>query len=345
MINRLIFDSLPINKEKNILIYNYCFLFLLSLFCLKNNLSLDHNYTFQNIFFMKSLDQARETLLKLYQKGHTQRVIELLLSLNLNISIQTLVNQIAAEQSQLNKKKIGGTISPSEADASQNRINERLIHLINENEAIYTISPERKKPFIKKKTLLIIGLMSSLLFISYLIISLQLTIYIEDEKGNVILENNGELVVNFGNDRRTAMIGEDGRTNFGEIPIKFLWSKIKIGFDVQGYQIVDKKNEFIFKGKPIHLVVSRDNSLGIIEGQVKYQNEFVADALVLINNDTTVLTDKLGIFKIILPPHMRVNSLEEKYNLTITKDGYISKLAKYYPTASTWEVFLTKKEL
>ena len=63
--------------------------------------------------------------------------------------------------------------------------------------------------------------------------SLQLTVYVHGQYGkqHIVLENIGKLIVDFDNDRRTAMIGESGRTNFGEIPEKFNNQKIGVGLE------------------------------------------------------------------------------------------------------------------
>lgn len=112
--------------------------------------------------------------------------------------------------------------------------------------------------------------------------TLQLTVLVSDAEGRVVLENEGELVVDFGNDRRTAMIGEKGRTNFGEIPAIFKGSIIRIGFNVKKYKIIDGKNIFKFTGNPINLFVQKiekssaiikidekSNDLSILEQQLK----------------------------------------------------------------------------
>jgi len=119
--------------------------------------------------------------------------------------------------------------------------------------------------------------------------TLQLTVLVSDTEGRVVLENEGELVVDFGNDRRTAMIGEKGRTNFGEIPVIFKDSIIRIGFDIEGYKIIDGKNTFKFTGNPIDLIVQ------------KTKEPLVKDTKVIKTNDFSTFKKQLKI-------------LEEEYN-------------------------------
>ena len=176
--------------------------------------------------------------------------------------------------------------------------------------------------------------------------SLQLTVYVHGQKGkqHIVLENTGKLVVDFDNDRRTAMIGENGRTNFGEIPKKFYNQAISFGLEAPGYELVHPNKQYKMGGKPIYLAVRKDDSLGKISGIVKNRDgsEFIKDALVMIGNDTTTTTDELGIFKITLPVKMQVKDKKSSYLLTIKKEGYQIKTEYYYPKSGDIEIRLEK---
>ncbi len=165
--------------------------------------------------------------------------------------------------------------------------------------------------------------------------SLQLTVYVHGEKNqqHIILENTGKLVVDFDNDRRTPMIGENGRTNFGEIPEKFNNREIGIGLEATDYELVYPQKTYKMDGKPIYLAVRKDAGLGRISGSVKSRDgrTFLAGALVLIGTDTSTTTDENGIFKIMLPPKMQVKDSKSYYVLTVKKDGYAAITENYYP--------------
>ena len=98
-------------------------------------------------------------------------------------------------------------------------------------------------------------------------------------------------------------------------------------------EIADRKNTFVFTGKPISITVKKDNSLGIIKGVIKSRDgqKFIQGAKVLINADTTIVTNENGIFKIVLPEKMRVKSLSESYKLTISKDGFKTVSHYFFP--------------
>jgi len=174
--------------------------------------------------------------------------------------------------------------------------------------------------------------------------SLQLTVYVHGQEGkqHIVLENTGKLVVDFDNDRRTAMIGEHGRTNFGEIPQKFNNHDIGIGLAAPGYELIYPKKQYKMDGKPIYLAIKKDDSLGRISGIVKNRDGsiFIKDALVMIGSDTTITTNDFGIFKIILPATMQVEDDTTPYKLTVKKEGYSIATEYYYPKSGDIEIRL-----
>ena len=174
--------------------------------------------------------------------------------------------------------------------------------------------------------------------------STQLTVYVHGAKGkqDIVLENTGKLVIDFDNDRRVAMIGQNGRTNFGEIPEKFIGKEIGIGLEAPGYTLINPKKQYPLNGNPIYISVKRDGGLGRISGIVKNRDGsiFIKDALVMIGNETTTKTDKLGIFKIKLPEKMQVKDDKTPYLLTVKKEGYAIKSEQYYPKSGDIEIRL-----
>ena len=87
--------------------------------------------------------------------------------------------------------------------------------------------------------------------------SLQLTVYVHGPQSQqeVILENSGSLIVDFGNDRRKAHIGEYGRTNFGEIPDKFKDIETGIFLEAPGFKMKHPDQKITFTGEPIYLEI------------------------------------------------------------------------------------------
>ncbi len=172
--------------------------------------------------------------------------------------------------------------------------------------------------------------------------SMQLTVYVQDASGKPIaeLQNKGKVIVDFGNDRRPPLIGETGRTNLGEIPEKFRGETIPIVLEAEGYEPVEPDKKYVLDGKPVYFLVRRDNSLGTIQGivQTRDGSEFIAGALVMVDHDTTTLTDGLGRFKLVLPEKMH----KAEYLLTVKKAGFRESNEMYRPKTTSADIRLEK---
>lgn len=171
----------------------------------------------------------------------------------------------------------------------------------------------------------------------------QLTVYVHGPEGeqDIVLENEGQLVVDFGNRRDTRRIGEAGRTNFGEIDPRFLGAEIGLTVEAGGFEVTHPDTTYIYTGEPIYLAVRRDRSLGRIRGVIRDENGAgLAGAGIMIEGDTIVLTDSLGRFRFTLPP----DNIREHYQLSIRKAGYRRISRTYYPNSSLFEVVLDRVE-
>lgn len=161
--------------------------------------------------------------------------------------------------------------------------------------------------------------------------SVQLTVYVQDKNRIPIkeLEGKGHVLVDFGNDRRFLSIGEHGRTNMDEIPEKFLGKRVPISLQMDGYEVADSTRLYLMNGDPVYLFIQRSRHFGLVQGIVKDRpgDNFISGAMVMIDNDTTIYTDKLGRFSLLLPPEKRSTT----YEITVKKDGYKTHSDYYHP--------------
>ena len=168
--------------------------------------------------------------------------------------------------------------------------------------------------------------------------SLQLTVYVQTADGKPVseLQNKGKIFVDFGNDRRGPLIGENGRTNLGEIPEKFKNQQVPIAFQADGYESVDPDKKYVMDGNPVYIYVEQDNKLGLVKGIVKDRTgeHFISSALVMVDNDTALITDRLGRFHLQLPKAMQ----RERYLITVKKEGYKSWSDFYIPKTGSMEI-------
>lgn len=251
-----------------------------------------------------------------------------------------------AEMQSLKRKAIAGIISTSDEQIAINQITKRFLQHINldQETAVEENRSKRKKQVVFPVLLAVFVITAGVIFQDSIFFSKhqQLTVYVTDIHGNVVLEQEGELHIPVGNRPLNAQIGEDGRTNFGDILAEHLGKTITIGLKAEGWEIVGNNNKFIFTGEPIHLIIQPDNSLGTIKGNVRSRDgqKFLADAAVRINTDTIIYSDKNGLFNIILPHKMRIKDNDRSYLLTISKEGYKTKDQYYNPKSSEAEIRL-----
>lgn len=304
-------------------------------------------------------DQENIKLNDLISESNIQEAINTLLSIELNESRKKEVLAISSRYNNLTAKKTQGILSFEILERTENQITIDLIEVVNRSEKSKSFSKESiveehqlKNTFGKLLPLLVAIIVVIILVVKVSelpnIISwnenkkLQLTVFVTDKDGNVVLENEGRLNIPLGNRSLNEIIGSKGRTNFPDITTDNKGDTILIGLEAENWEIIDGKNEFIFNGEPIRLMVKKDNRLSIIKGTVKSRDgqEFVEGALIRINSDTSVVSNTLGIFKIELPEEMSVSKKTDSYLLTISKSGFKVKTQYHYPLSSDAEIRL-----
>lgn len=289
----------------------------------------------------------------LIANGKTEQAIEQLLKISsqLDKDLQEDILIQSAKFKTYQKERLQGTTSKEELHILLIQINQALIAIINDlpEGNLIIITNNRKKTY--KWGISVAVIICLLVIVAELIniinifpngrgTSMQLTVYVQGLDGKPIAEiqNEGKIIVDFGNDRRAPLIGENGRTNLGEIPEKFHGETIPIILDAEGYEPAEPTKQYIMDGKPIYFLVKRDNSLGIIQGIVKDRSgeTFIANALVMIDQDTTTITDSLGRFYLLMP----ADKHKDTYTLTIKKESYKVKSEYYKPKSGSIEIRL-----
>lgn len=305
-------------------------------------------------------EQEKKELQKLIGKGRAEEAIEKLLGMPMHASRKQEMITLSARYKKLKHRSGLGLLSFQDLNITENQINHSLLGFVQEpldqplpqEQRIDQLYP--KRPILWKYLILFTLILVSLASIAQLLnivqiwpsasAPLQLTVFVTDSNGNPVLQQEGRLHIPLGNRALNEIIGENGRTNFGDIALANAGDSIRIGLEAEGWEIMDGKNIFEFTGDPIQLVVKRDDSLSTIKGVVKTRDgqSFIPDALVRINTDTLIRTDSFGIFKIVLPSHMSVKKAEDQYLLTISKAGYETTTQYHSPRSSDAEIRLVK---
>ncbi len=311
----------------------------------------------------------KENLKDLIAKGKTDTAIQQLLEITKEIGDGELQEEVLLQSAKYQayaKTKRQGTTTQEEQQISISRVHRALLQIISEvpeNIATKHKSIVRKtadKPKSRPRwqwvggISVIIGILGGIAEFSGINLQslfdsgstyppLQLTVYVHGQKGrqDIVLDNKGKLIADFGNRRDPRRIGEDGRTNFGEIDRRFLGKEIGLFVEADGFEVAHPDTAYIYDGKPIYLAVERAKSMGRINGLITDKNgSGLMGVTILIENDTTTQTDNLGRFRLNLPKH----KIQESYKLTIQKAGYQTKSRPYHPNSSLFEVELDRVE-
>jgi len=285
------------------------------------------------------MSSSKPFLKELIIKGRTDLVLQKIVAATKPLADQHLYNQAAALSSRWNINERNnnlGTLSAEDFKIEKERINHAVLALIDQ-------FPERS-PMPRWILIAVVGILILYLLFKFMgrEDAMQLTVYVQDAAGKPIaeLQNKGKVIVDFGNDRRAPLIGENGRTNLGEIPEKFREETIPIVLEAEGYEPIEPNKKYILDGKQVYFLVRRDNSLGIIQGivQTRDGSEFIAGALVMVDHDTTTLTDNLGRFRLVLPENMH----KGEYLLTVKKEGFKDANEMYRPKTTPADIRLEK---
>lgn len=302
----------------------------------------------------------RQALKEFIAQGHSDKALEELIKHTSSIPDKHYHNaatQLHARWKANERAHLMGVLAQEAYTMERNRINQALLELLdgrldttNANVPNKSHTPEnalwKKIGYAALIAALISGVADFLgiihLFSGPKDDSMQLTVMVQGMDGKPIpeLQNTGKIIVDFGNDRRAPLIGQDGRTNLGEIPTKFRGEKIPLVLQAEGFEATEPDKQYIMEGKPIYFFVTRDNSLGLVQGIVKDRSgeNFIAGALVMIDLETTLRTDSLGRFRTVLPPDKQ----RDTYVITVKKEGYKVKNDYYKPMSSPTEIRLDK---
>jgi class 3 adenylate cyclase len=172
--------------------------------------------------------------------------------------------------------------------------------------------------------------------------STELTVYVHGPDGqqDMVIENEGEIVIDFDGDRRTAQIGENGRTVFTEIPDKFKGKPIPIQVITDGWETENPDQLYEWTSEAIYIPLKIESELLEIQGIVKNADgsSLIEGAKIIIQDKFFTTTDSNGMFIY----KMKSKGILNRYNLTIQKDGF-QPLSEYYYPGTSAEFRLTKK--
>ena len=168
-----------------------------------------------------------------------------------------------------------------------------------------------------------------------------LTVYVHGSKGHqdILLRNQGEVMIDLGNDRRIEKIGEKGMVYFPAIPAEFRNQEVPISVDAEGFEDVTPNARYVLTGKSIYVEIQRNDDLAVVFGTVQDEKTFLPDVRVSIG-DLDVTTDENGRFRLEIPPDKQ----KTRQRLMAFKAGYHIWESSVLPeTGQEVKIILMKK--
>jgi len=144
----------------------------------------------------------------------------------------------------------------------------------------------------------------------------------------------GNITLTYGNKIETFPISNE--VTFKQIPSKYKHGKLKLHFEAQEFQSIDTLVEL---KNIVELSIRRDNSLGLIFGWVRDENNIPLRGVNISVMNLKTLSDEFGKFRIEIPAEQQSDSLR----LTAFKEGY--QLWDFTGTPSQtveWKIILQK---
>lgn len=170
-----------------------------------------------------------------------------------------------------------------------------------------------------------------------------ITVFLEDEDGDIILQNEGSLTLTIGNDRRTENIDEKGRVEFRQVSTSFVGDTVQISLAHPDWSFLNNRNSIKVPvdRNIVKLVVVPSENLGIIKGRILDEyGDFIEGATISIDTIST-MSDSLGRFSLAIPRHMRQRTL----TALVVKEGYRSENPDVMPSKTDEAQIVLQKKI
>jgi hypothetical protein len=172
--------------------------------------------------------------------------------------------------------------------------------------------------------------------------NLSLTVYVHGKAGpqELVLRDQGSVLLDLGADRRSAKILDRGQAFFSEIPANFRRQEVIVSLDADGYELVDPLSKRRLDSASLYLAVRRKP--GLLTGWVKEgadgSGNPVAGASVIVAGLSTT-TNPSGHFDLPIPS----DRMQDQLTLQVVATEYDPWSASVVPDGNEVTVLLTPK--
>lgn len=290
----------------------------------------------------------KKELRNLIAKGKTEQTIQQLLAHTKSTDLHKSVVMQSAKYQNYKEASINGLLSHEEDKTTLANINHSLLLIIEKLKELEEKSPEHKKeknkqPVKRKKDTwkiigyiaLVIGILAGIAeFSGYSIRdiilgnnkqsdSFSVTVLVHGKEGRdqLILKNQGEVILDIGGDRKERHINHQGKAIFLELPGKYENETALISVvHPQPYFPVERDKEYqLTPNKVIYLPIKL-TGLNKIKGLViDAESESPLDSVRVSVENVATYTDEFGWFELDIPQEKQAKFVR----VTFLKDGYI----------------------
>jgi hypothetical protein len=166
-----------------------------------------------------------------------------------------------------------------------------------------------------------------------------LTVFVHGESGrqDLLLRNEGSVLLFVGSDLKREPIGIDGQAKFMGIPGSFRGQKVPVAIDAEGYELATENVRISLDAESADIAVRAKPALLI--GYVREENsQPIADATVSVVG-ATARTDSTGFFRLTLSGAV----LKKDLAVQVTAPGYGSWFGTAVPGSNELVVILARR--
>lgn len=235
--------------------------------------------------------EQKQDVLRLISNGQLDHAIAALLNRAANEDDRAEAYALSARLKEIERQERFGTIESNEARLERNKIVYALIALVGDvddkygEELLQNYSTANRKGTGKSGVIgtisLFLGILASIATVLAFVFdvfqcnppppppsSAQVIVYLHGPKGkqDIMLENQGSLVLSLGDWQKEAPIGEHGKAVFEDIEESVLDSTVKFELRAEGFELVDLDSRMRFQDEPLYLEM-KSTSKPPVEGE------------------------------------------------------------------------------
>jgi hypothetical protein len=167
-----------------------------------------------------------------------------------------------------------------------------------------------------------------------------LTVYVHGAGGpqDLVLRNSGDVLLDFGLDRRRQPIGAEGQAYFPAIPPTFRGQEVLIGVESAAFGLSDPKQKYRLNGSSIYLSVQK--KAGHLSGRVQDDNGNPIPGATIHVAGLSKVTDSAGHFEFVIPG----DRLRPSFDLVAEAAGYSPRHYEAIPNANELVIALAREK-